>query len=130
MTPSLTGLAFCRRIDAMKKLVVIAAAILFLSPGFARAIDVYVQAEDFTSSNNIMPENIRADGGSLLGLDYAGEWAEFQVAAATFGTYAVTMRCWGNLNVPYHFHLAILPVQGGEPQQIEISYIGKGFCGQ
>jgi hypothetical protein len=40
------------------------------------------------------------------------------------------MRCWGNLNVPYHFHLAILPVQGEEPQLIEISYTGQGYCGQ
>ena len=114
----------------MKKLIALVAALVFLFPGFARAIDVFIQAEDFTSSNNIMPENIRADGGALLGLDYAGEWAGFQVAAATFGTYTVTMRCWGNLNVPYHFHLHILPVQGEEPQSIEISYTGKGYCGQ
>ena len=113
----------------MRKLVALVAAVIVLSPCLARAIDVYVQAEDFTSSNNIMPENIRADGGALLGLDYAGEWAGFQIAAAAFGTYTVTMRCWGNLNVPYHFHLAILPVQGEEPQLIEISYVGKGNCG-
>jgi len=114
----------------MKKLIAIVAAVLVLAPSLARGIDLFVQAEDFTSSYNVMPDNIRADGGALLGLDYAGEWAGFQVAAAAFGTYTVTMRCWGNLNVPYHFHLHVLPVQGEEPQTIEISYIGKGFCGQ
>jgi len=113
----------------MKKLIALVAAVLIFAPSLALGVDVSVQAEDFTSSYNIMPENIRGEGGALLGLDYAGEWAEFQVAAATFGTYTVTMRCWGNLNVPYHFHLHILPVQGEEPQTIEISYIGKGFCG-
>jgi hypothetical protein len=114
----------------MKKLIALAAVIIVMSPCLAWASEVYVQAEDFTSSYNVMPENIRADGGVLLGLDYAGEWAEFQVAAAPFGTYSVTLRCWGNLNVPYHFHLVTLPVQGEEPQTIEISYTGKGSCGQ
>ena len=112
----------------MKKLIAL-VAVLLLAPSLARGVDVFIQAEDFTSSYNVMPENIRADGGALLGLDYAGEWAGFQIAAAAFGTYTVTMRCWGNLNVPYHFHLHILPVQGEEPQSIEISYVGKGNCG-
>ena len=114
----------------MKKLIALVAAVLIFAPSLALGVDVSVQAEDFTSSYNIMPENIRGEGGALLGLDYAGEWAEFQVAAATFGTYTVTMRCWGNLNVPYHFHLVTLPVQGEDSQTIEISYIGRGFCGQ
>jgi hypothetical protein len=113
----------------MKRLIAIVACIIVVSPSIARAIDVRVEAEDFTSSYNIQPENIRADGGALKGLDWEGEWAEFQVAAAAFGTYTVTLRCWGNANVPYHFHLVTLPVQGEDPQTIEISYIGLGNCG-
>jgi hypothetical protein len=114
----------------VKKLIALAAAIIVMSPCFARAVDVSVQAEDFTSSYNVMPESIHASGGALIGLDYAGEWAAFQVSAASFGTYTVTLRCWGNLNVPYHFHLMTLPVRGEDPQTIEISYTGKGNCGQ
>ena len=113
----------------MKKLIALVAAVLILAPSLARGIDAFIQAEDFTSSYNVMPENIRADGGALIGLDYAGEWAGFQIAAAAFGTYTVTMRCWGNLNVPYHFHLHILPVQGEDPQTIDIDFTGKGNCG-
>jgi hypothetical protein len=114
----------------MKKLIAFVAAVLILTPSLARGVDVSVQAEDFTSSYNIMPESIYASGGALIGLDYAGEWAAFQVSAASFGTYTVSMRCWGNLNVPYHFHLITLPVRGEDPQTIEISYTGKGYCGQ
>ena len=114
----------------MKKLIALVAASLILAPSLARGVDVFIQAEDFTSSYNVMPENIRADGGALIGLDYAGEWAGFQVTTAAFGTYTVTMRCWGNLNVPYHFHLHILPVQGEAPQTIDIDFTGKGYCGQ
>lgn len=111
-------------------LIAIVAAAIILCPCFARAIDVFVQAEDFTDSYNIMPESIHADGGALIGIDYPGEWAKFQVTAAAFGTYTVTMRCWGNLNVPYHFHLDTMPIRGEDPQRIEITYTGKGYCGQ
>jgi hypothetical protein len=114
----------------MKKLIALVAAVLILAPSLARGVDVFVYAEDFTSSYNIMPESIRGEGGALLGLDYTGEWAAFQVSAASFGTYTVTMRCWGNANVPYHFHLVTLPVRGEDPQTIEIGYTGKGNCGQ
>jgi hypothetical protein len=113
----------------MNKLIALVAAVLVLIPSLARGVIVTVQAEDFTSSYNICPETIRADGGSLLGLDCAGEWAEFQVAAPTFGTYMVSMRCWGNLNSPYLFHLVTKPVHGEDPQTITLSYVGKGYCG-
>ncbi|MFA4947795.1 MAG: hypothetical protein WC674_04700 [Candidatus Krumholzibacteriia bacterium] len=113
----------------MKKLVALVFAVLILAPSLARAIDVFVQAEDFTSSNNIMPENIRAYNSALLGLDYEGEWAEFQVPASGFGTYLLSMRCWGNLNSPYLFHLVTKPVQGEDPQTITLSFAGKGYCG-
>jgi len=113
----------------MKKLVALAVAVIALSPCPARAIDVYVQAESFTSSFDSMPENIRAYNGSLLGLDYAGEWAEFQVPASAFGTYLLSMRCWGNENAPYLFHLVTRPVAGEEPQTITLSFAGRGYCG-
>jgi hypothetical protein len=113
----------------MKRFVVLVAAVIALAPCSARAIDVYVQAEDFTSSFNVMPENIRADGGALLGLDFPGEWAEFQVPVSAFGTYLLSMRCWGNENAPYLFHLVTTPVAGEEPQTITLSFAGRGYCG-
>jgi hypothetical protein len=118
-------------LDHMKKLITLAAVMILLSPCASRGASVSIQAEDFTGSYNIMPEAIRAEGGSLIGLDYAGEWATFQIAASPFGTYTVTMRCWGNLNVPYHFQLVTLPVHGEkDPETIDITYTGKGYCGQ
>ena len=113
----------------MKRLLTLVAFIILMSPRPARAIDTYVQAESFTSSYNIMPENIRAENGSLLGLDYAGEWAEFQVPVSAFGTYLLSMRCWGNLNSPYLFHLVTMPVAGEDPQTITLSFAGRGYCG-
>ena len=128
MNRPLTWRAFCLTIDAMKKLIAL-AAVVFLVPSLAYGVTVTVQAEDFTNSHNIMPENIRGEGGALIGLDYAGEWAEFRVSASPFGTYTVTMRCWGDENVPYRFLLATYPARGEDLETIEISYTGRGYCG-
>ena len=113
----------------MKRIVVFAAALLALPPCAALAVDVYVQAESRTSSYNIMPDAITDNGLVLMGIDFEGEWAEFQVAAPQYGTYTVTMRCWGDLNVPYVFELVTRPVCGEDPQAFTLSYIGKGSCG-
>jgi hypothetical protein len=112
----------------MKRLVAFAVAVM-LAPCLAGATDVYVQAESFTDFNNIMPENIRAYNGSLLGLDYPGEWAEFQVSVSTFGTYLLSVRVWGEANTPYLFHLKTRPIRGEDPQTITISFAGRGYCG-
>ena len=110
-------------------ILALVAAVLALSPRAARAVDVFVQAENRTSSYNIMPDAITDNGLFLMGLDYEGEWAEFLVPAAPFGIYTVTMRCWGELNVRYTFHLATRPVLGEDPQTFILSYIGRGSCG-
>jgi hypothetical protein len=114
----------------MKYFIALIAAAIVALPCAARAADVFVQAESFVNSHNVEPEEIRGEGGVLLGLDSPGEWAEFQVVVPTFGTYAVTMRCWGAVNVPYHFRIAMLPVHGeDDPETIDVSFTGKGNCG-
>jgi len=114
----------------MKKLIALAVAVLALFPCLVRGAEVYVQAENFTASYNIMPESIRSYNSIVLvGLDYADEWAEFQVAAPAFGTYILWMRCWGNPNVPYLFHLVTRPIHGEEPEIRTLSFVGKGSCG-
>jgi hypothetical protein len=113
----------------MRKLVLFAAAAVLLCPRVAGAVSVYVEAESFVQSYNIEPENVRADGTVLRGLDYPGEWAEYQAAFTAFGTYAFTMRCWGNLNALYSFRLTTMPTQGEEPQTFNLNYIGRGTCG-
>ena len=114
----------------MKRFVVITAALLALAPCLVRGAEVFVQAENYTASYNIMPENIRVYNGIVLvGIDYADEWAEFQVSPPAFGTYTLMMRCWGNPNVPYLFHLVTRPVQGEEPETRTLSFVGRGSCG-
>jgi hypothetical protein len=112
----------------MRRILALAAAVIF-APCLAGATDTYVQAESFTNSYNILPENIRAYNGSLVGIDYHGEWAEFQVSVPAFGTYQLSLRVWGEANTPYLFYLKTRPIRGEDPQTITISYAGMGFPG-
>jgi len=114
----------------MKKVIVIAAALLALAPCLVRGATVIVQAETFTGSYNIMPDNIHVYNSIvLIGLDYADEWAEFRISPPAFGTYNLWMRCWGTLNQPYLFQLVTRPVQGEEPEIRTLSFVGRGSCG-
>lgn len=116
--------------DGMKTIVALAAALLALAPCLVRGADVFVQAESFTSFHDIELETIRVYNGIvLIGLDAAGEWAEFQIAPPAFGTYTLMMRCWGTVNQPYLFRLVTRPVQGEEPQTRTLSFVGRGSCG-
>ena len=112
----------------MKSIAAIVAAAMLLAPSAGHAVAIYVQAEDFLSSYNVLPEEIRADGTVLKGLDCAEEWTEYELMVPTFGTYMIQMRCWGNLNVPYRFDLIALGGDGST-QTIQFSYTGKGSCG-
>jgi hypothetical protein len=113
----------------MQKLIIFVSAAFILAPCLAYAATNTVQAENFTQSYNILPDDIVANGGVLVGLDAAGEWAQFQLFTAEFGTFSVTMRCWGTLNVPYRFNLVTVPAEGEIQQTIQLNYTGKGSCG-
>jgi hypothetical protein len=113
----------------MKRITTLVFIVIMLYPCLARAISVVVQAEDFSNSCNIEPENIRSDNSILKGLDCAGEWTQYKLEVTAFGTYSFTVRCWGDSNVEYKFRLTTAPIEGEEPQSIEFRYTGKGSCG-
>ncbi len=109
----------------MRKLLLVAVFAIFAAPGAARAAGGYVQAESYTDFYDAGYIQIRSYLGILEGLDYPGEWTEYLLPPLPYGTYQVHMRCWGD-PVPYILHLVTYPVQGEEPQTIEIQFTGKG----
>ena len=113
----------------MKKLIASIAIAFIFVPCLASAVSNIIQAENFTQSHNIAPEEIATGTGVLVGLDAAGEWVEFQLFTSEFGTYSVTMKCWGTLNVPYKFNLVTVPPEGQSSQTIQLNFTGKGSCG-
>lgn len=114
----------------MKMIVAVAGIILAFTPSFACALDLYVQAEAYAFANDIALDPIQSIQSLLYGLDYAGEWTQYEMPATSFGTYSVTMRCWGNAGVPYRLQLITMPADvDGIPQTIDFDFIGKGNCG-
>lgn len=110
----------------VKLLVVLVAAAVALSSCPARAADAYVQAENYTLSHDIGYTLIAPNGILLQGLDYPGEWTEYVLPQLPFGTYRVSMRCWGDVNVPYELYLKTFPAQGEEPQTVDLKFTGLG----
>lgn len=114
----------------MKSTSVLVLLALLLVPSAAGAASAVRQAEDFTSYLNLAYYPIRSNLGMLEGLDAPGEWTQYIMPTLPFGTYKVTLRCWGN-EIPYHLQLATFPVQGEEPQTINFAFTGLGtsVCG-
>ncbi len=65
----------------------------------------------------------------LEGLDYPGEWTEYNINVSAYGTYSFLMLCWGDFNVPYHLKLHVTPALVGVTQTIDINFLGKGCYG-
>jgi hypothetical protein len=62
----------------------------------------------------------------LQGLDYPGEWTKYALPVTAFGSYTVTMICWGDNAIPYHLRLYLTPQSGGDTQVIDFQFLGKG----
>ena len=105
-------------------------AFLAMAPVSVRSETIKVEAEafvDFYESG--LYELISGVLLRLEGLDYPGEWTEYNMNVSAYGTYSFLMLCWGDFNVPYHLRLHLTPALGGVTQTIEINFLGKGCFG-
>lgn len=109
-------------------ITVLIAAVSFLPvPDPIRAATITVEAEDFiafyeSGQYDLINEYLNR----LVGLDYPGEWTEYEMNVPAFGTYSIIMLCWGDYNVPYHLRLYVTPALGGDTQTIDFEFLGKG----
>ncbi|MGD1048277.1 MAG: hypothetical protein ABR899_05940 [Candidatus Krumholzibacteriaceae bacterium] len=110
----------------MKKITVLAAALMMLVPCVALGAEALVQASTYLLSHDIAFDPITRANSILNGLDYPGEWVTYQLPALPFGTYSVNLKVWGEAGVQYHLELVTMPVQGGEPQTIDLDFVGLG----
>jgi hypothetical protein len=106
------------------------AASLVPVQGPVWAATIMVEAEDFvdfyeSGQYDLIHEYLNR----LEGLDYPGEWTEYDMHVPAFGTYSIVLLCWGDYNVPYHLRLHVTPALGGDAQTIDIEFLGKGCFG-
>lgn len=113
-------------------LVGLTAAVMAPSPVWSKT--VLIEAEDYTTSHNITGEAIEVFPGSgcsggyfLVGLDYAGEWTEYDVAVTDFGYYALAIKCRGDLNHYYAFRLTFTSAEAGTEESVDFNFTGNGY---
>ena len=99
-------------------------------PAQVRSETIRVEAEDFVDFyESGLYDLIHVYLLRLEGLDYPGEWTEYDMNVSAYGTYSFLMLCWGDYNVPYHLKLYLTPAAGGITQTIDIEFTGKGCVG-
>ena len=63
---------------------------------------------------------------TYIGLDAAGEWAEYDVPVAAFGHYTFLFKCRGDFGVGYNFQL-IFSLESGAKETVNFSFVGMGY---
>lgn len=93
-----------------------------------------IEAESYTASNETggaaiqsLPLSGCSGGYFLYGLDTPGEWVQYDVTLGGSGTFSFTLKCRGVFSREYGFRLVLTPVDGGEPQTVDFTFVGMGF---
>ncbi|MCK5618578.1 MAG: hypothetical protein KAJ17_04220 [Candidatus Krumholzibacteria bacterium] len=117
----------------LTKIAILALAVV-ATPVAVNAERVQIEAEDFTTCQDIASEPIRkveapaCSGGFMLaGLDYADEWAEYELTIASLGIWAPTMKCRGDQTLKYTLRLTFTGTQSGKSHSIDMVYYGQGY---
>jgi hypothetical protein len=115
--------------ERFNRMSVIGTCLLaLLLPASIGAVTIHIDAVYYTSSYNAGGTGIRAENGTVNGLDYAGDWVGYDLPLDAFGFYHVTVRCWGELYTPYHLYL-IIEDEEQNAQSVSIEFVGMGSCG-
>jgi len=107
----------------------IAIIVLAASPP-SSAEDVYIPAQDYSAANDIADRPITVDSyGWLHGLDYTGEWLEYDFSLLSFGVHSSTLQIKGTMDVEFHLQLEITGNTTHSFQVIDFNFTGSGFVG-
>jgi len=113
-----------RRIAATITLLALSLAF----SGTALSQDILIIASEYTDSLDTGGDPIGTNLlGWMTGLDYPGEWVEYDIAPQSFGTYQIRMALRGADSVQYHLELTVTDVMSGEEQVIPFDFTGAGF---
>jgi hypothetical protein len=109
-------------------LLVLASILAAPLPVAAQGAAIRLEAESYVLAYDIAPDDIEVRNGILYGLDYPGEWTQYELVTTRQGAHAVAMLCWGETNFPYHLRL-VLDDPPGATQAIDLRFVGRGTCG-
>ena len=115
----------------MKFIIATSIALMALSlifPGAASSQDILIYASEYTDSLDIAGDPIGSNLiGWMTGLDYHGEWVEYDIGPQSYGTYEIRLAARGADSVQYHLELTVTNILSGEEQLIPFDFTGAGF---
>ncbi len=103
-------------------------ALSFAFAGTASSQDILILASEYTDSLEIGGDPIGSNLlGWMIGLDYPGEWVEYDIEPQSLGTYEIRIAVRGADGVQYHLELTVTDGGTGEEQVIPFDFTGAGF---
>ncbi len=119
-----------KTLSYMKMLAFVLFLCISLLPSAARAQRIQVEAENFINFHDLGGTPILADGALLRGLDFEGEWTEYQVSDIyDLGTRSILIIVWGTQYVQYHLQVTVTPENMVTSETVDVIFFGKGNCG-
>lgn len=120
--------------NGFKLAIFIVVTVMMAIPAQPGAQTITVEAENFTVSHDIAYEVIRSASSSscsggywLIGLDYNGEWVQYNLPVGSFGYYQPRLRCMGDIGSPFTLILTVYPPKLGDPQTSTFNFTGTGY---
>jgi hypothetical protein len=118
----------------LRSVLLIAVSVIMAAPLPVSSQTLAVEAEDYVSAHDEggvaiqpVPGSSCSSGYLLVGLDFTGDWAEYDLSVADFGWYSFEIRCRGVFNQAYVLRLVFTPAGSGETQSVEFSFTGAGY---
>ena len=104
------------------------AALSLVFPRAASSQDILIYASEYTDSLDIAGDPVGSNLiGWMTGLDYPGEWVEYDIDPQSYGTYEIRMAARGADGVQYHLELTVTDIATGDEQVIPFDFTGAGF---
>ena len=115
--------------------ILVLSLLIAVIPAYLCAqIEISIEAEDYTSSNNLGLETLRpldetgcSSGQALYGFDYPEEWVEYPVSIFLYGTYVPSFFFQGEFQKFYTLRFEFTPCDGGDPVTVDVVRNGVGF---
>ena len=106
------------------------ALVLLAACSPASAEDVFIPAPSYSAVNNIAGRPITVDSyGWLHGIDYKGEWLEYNFELTIFGVHSSGILVKGTLGTEFHLRMEITGNDSHFLQSLDFNFTGSGFIG-
>lgn len=110
-----------------KNILFVTCLLSLLVPASVCSQIITVEAESFTASQNAGAQLIRMVNFYLYGLDFPGDWTEYNIECDSYGHYSPQIRIRGAAGESYELRLTVTAGVSGDMQSYEISFVGADY---